>query len=125
MVGEKRTVLVVDDEPSLRLLCRVNLELEHHRVLEASTLTRARELVDSESIDLVLLDLHVGEEHGFDLLPYLRTVRPDAAVCLLSGTSENDPERPEGVQAFIRKPFELEDLIGTVKRLLAQVPARP
>lgn len=119
------TVLIVEDDPSLRLLCRVNLELEHHRVLEASTLTRARELVDGESIDLVLLDLHVGEEHGFDLLPYLRTVRPDAAVCLLSGTSENDPERPEGVQAFIRKPFELEDLIGTVKRLLAQVPARP
>lgn len=119
------TVLIVEDDPSLRLLCRVNLELEHHHVLEASTLTRARELVDSESIDLVLLDLHVGEEHGFDLLPYLRTVRPDAAVCLLSGTSENDPERPEGVQAFIRKPFELEDLIGTVKRLLAQVPARP
>jgi DNA-binding NtrC family response regulator len=119
------TVLIVEDDPSLRLLCRVNLELEHHRVLEAETLTRARELIDSEEIDVVLLDLHVGEEIGFELLPHLQRVRPDAAVCLLSGTSENDPERPEGVHAFIRKPFELEDLTGTVQRLLAREPARP
>lgn len=119
------TVLIVEDDPSLRLLCRVNLELEHHEVLEADTLTRAKELLDSDPIDVVLLDLHVGDEHGFELLPYIRTVRPDAAVCLLSGTSETDPERPEGVHAFIRKPFELEDLTGTVQRLLAREPARP
>lgn len=119
------TVLIVEDDPSLRLLCRVNLELEQHRVLEADTLARARELVNSEPIDVVLLDLHVGEEHGFDLLPHIRAARPDAAVCLLSGTSETDPGRPEGVHAFIRKPFELEDLTGTVQRLLAQEPARP
>lgn len=119
------TVLVVEDDPSLRLLCRVNLELEHYLVLEADTLARARELVASEPIDVVLLDLHIGEDHGFELLPYLRATRPDAAVCLLSGTSESDPERPEGVDAFIRKPFELEVLTDTVQRLLSQEPARP
>jgi len=119
------TVLVVEDDPSLRLLCRVNLELEHHCVLEADTLARAREVLVSEPIDVVLLDLHVGDEHGFELLPYIREVRPDAAICLLSGTSESDPPRPEGVHAFIRKPFELDNLTGTVQRLLAREPARP
>jgi DNA-binding NtrC family response regulator len=94
-------------------------------VLEADTLGRAREILDSDPIDVILLDLHVGDEIGFELLPYIRTVRPEAAVCLLSGTSESDPERPEGVHAFIRKPFELEDLTGTVERLLAREPARP
>jgi len=116
-------VLIVEDDPSLRLLCRVNLELERFRVLEAETLTRAKELVGSEPIDVVLLDLHVGDEHGFDLLPYLQATRPSAAVCLLSGTSESDPERPEGVDAFIRKPFELDELTETVKRLLSHEPA--
>lgn len=119
------TVLIVEDDPSLRLLCRVNLELEQHRVFEADTLGRAREILDSDPINVILLDLHVGDENGFELLPYIRTVRPEAAVCLLSGTSESDPERPEGVHAFIRKPFELEDLTGTVERLLAREPARP
>ncbi len=119
------TVLIVEDDPSLRLLCRVNLELEHYRVLEAETVTRAREIVASEPVDVVLLDLHVGEQRGLDLLPYLREVRPDAAVCLLSGTSETDPGRPEGAHAFIRKPFELEELTGTVQRLLVREPTRP
>jgi DNA-binding NtrC family response regulator len=119
------TVLIVEDDSSLRLLCRVNLELEQYRVLEAETMAQAIALVGSEPIDVVLLDLHVGEDHGFTLLPYLRQSRPEASVCLLSGTSENDPEQLEGVHAFIRKPFELEDLTDTVQRLLSRAPARP
>jgi DNA-binding NtrC family response regulator len=119
------TVLIVEDDPSLRLLCRVNLELEGLNVVEAETLAQAIALVRSEPIDVVLLDLHVGEDLGLGLLPYLHESRPDASVCLLSGTTENDPEQLEGVHAFIRKPFELEDLTGTVQRLLAREPARP
>jgi DNA-binding NtrC family response regulator len=118
------TVLIVEDDPSLRLLCRVNLELEQYRVLEAETMALAIALVGSEPIDVVLLDLHVGEELGLELLPYLRASRPEASVCLLSGTTENDPEQLEGVHAFIRKPFELEDLTSTVQRLVAHEPAR-
>jgi DNA-binding NtrC family response regulator len=117
------TLLVVEDDPALRMLCRVNLELEGHRVLEAESLARAEQLVTDEAIDVVLLDLHVGDRHGLELLPLLRQKQPDAAVCLLSGTSETDPPQQDGVHAFIRKPFELEDLTGTVDRLLARQPA--
>lgn len=119
-----RTVLVVEDDPSLRMLCRVNLELDRYRVLEAQTLSQAEELVRSEAIDVVLLDLHVGERDGRELLPLLREQQPDAAICLLSGTSVTDPPQEEGVQAFIRKPFELDELTGTIERLLSE-PARP
>jgi len=113
------TVLVVEDDPSLRMLCRVNLELEDYHVLEAETLARAEEIVRGEPVDVVLLDLHVGEERGLALLPALRRERPDAKVCLLSGTSETDPPERNGFDAFIRKPFELEDLLETVARLLS------
>jgi CheY-like chemotaxis protein len=119
------TVLVVEDDPSLLMLCRVNLELESYRVLEAQTVQRAEELVSGEAVDVVLLDLHIGERQGLELLPLLRKERPAAAVCLLSGTSETDPPSMEGVDAFIRKPFELEDLLGTVQRLLSKEPVQP
>jgi len=122
--GNAATVLVVEDDASLRMLCRVNLELEHYRVLEAETVQRAEQLVISEPINVVLLDLHVGERHGLELLPLLRTERPQTAVCLLSGTSETDPPLVEGVDDFIRKPFELEDLLETVRRLLSTEPAQ-
>ena len=113
-------MLVVEDDPALRMLCRVNLELEGYRVLEAETIDRAEELVAGEPIDVVLLDLHVGDRNGIELLPTLRAARPEAAVCLLSGTSESEPPQEEGVDEFIRKPFELDELTGTVERLAAK-----
>jgi DNA-binding response OmpR family regulator len=114
------TVLVVEDDAALRMLCRINLDLEGYRVLEAGTMDRAAELVSSEPVDVVLLDLHVGERDGMELLPTLRAERPGAAVCLLSGTSEADPPTGEGVDEFIRKPFELDVLTDTVQRLAAK-----
>jgi DNA-binding NtrC family response regulator len=111
------TVLVVEDDSSLRLLCRLNLELEHYRVVEAGTLTRAAELLAEEPIDVVLLDLHVAGRHGTELLPLIKAERPRAAICLLSGTSETDPPMQEGVDAFVRKPFDIAHLNETVRRL--------
>src|SRR6185295_10495113 len=111
------TVLVVEDDASLRLLCRLNLELEHYRVLEAGTLTRATELLAEEPVDVVLLDLHVAGRHGTELVPVIKSERPRASSCLLSGTSETDPPMQEGVDAFVRKPFDIEHLNETVRQL--------
>jgi len=122
--GTQATVLVVEDDPSLRLLCRVNLELESYRVLEGETIGRAEELLRAEHVDVVLLDLHVGDRHGFELLPILREQYPKTGVCLLSGTSEHDPPTEEGVM-FIRKPFDLDVLSRTVRMLAAGEPATP
>src|SRR5204862_6080149 len=68
MGGDGHTVLVVDDDDSLRMLCRVNLELEGYRVLEAPTVELAQELLRDDSVDVVLLDVHVGSGDGFKVL---------------------------------------------------------
>ena len=60
MAARGHTVLVVDDDQALRLLCRVNLELEGYRVLEAGTLEDAAVAVANEQVDVILLDVHVG-----------------------------------------------------------------
>ena len=114
------TVLVVEDDPALRMLCRVNLELEHYRVLEAATLDLASELLNQEPINLVLLDLHVGTRDGRELVPVIRAEHPDTAICLLSGTSVSDPPLDAGADDFIRKPFDLDVFRATVERLCAK-----
>jgi DNA-binding response OmpR family regulator len=111
------TVLVVEDDPSLRMLCRVNLELENYRVLEAATIDLADEVLTRERVNLVLLDLHVGSRDGRELVPVIRARQPDAAICLLSGTSVSDPPLDAGADDFIRKPFDLEVFRSTVERL--------
>jgi DNA-binding response OmpR family regulator len=122
---EVATVLVVEDDPALRMLCRVNLELENYRVLEAATIARAEDVLAEEHVDVLLLDLHVGDRNGFELLPLLRAEHPHVAVCLLSGTSDVDPPKTPGVAGFIRKPFELDELSNAVRRLAAGEPATP
>jgi DNA-binding response OmpR family regulator len=114
------TVLVVEDDPALRMLCRVNLELENYRVLEAATVDLADELLAQEQVNLVLLDLHVGSRDGRELVPVIRSRQPDASICLLSGTSVSDPPLDAGADDFIRKPFDLDDFRTTVDRLCSK-----
>ncbi len=109
-----KTVLVVDDERSLRLLCRVNLELEGHRVLEAATLAEARALIEQEAPDVILLDVHLGNDDGLDLLDELEAQDYPARVVLLSGTSEIGSELRVRVAGVIGKPFDLQRLTAAV-----------
>jgi DNA-binding response OmpR family regulator len=119
--GTAATVLVVEDDPALRLLCTVNLELEGHRVLEAPTIGVAREHLEAEPIDVVLLDVHVGGETGYDLIEPIRD-RGATPIVLMSGTAEVTQADRERVDAVISKPFEPEDLAMLVARF-SQPPA--
>ncbi len=112
---ELRTVLVVDDDASIRLLCRVNLELDGHRVLEAPTVATARELLETERIDVILLDVHVGPDSGLDLLDHVESLIPRRRVVMLSGTSEISAEVRARVDGVLGKPFRLEDLAAAVR----------
>jgi DNA-binding NtrC family response regulator len=111
----RRTVLVVDDEPSLRLLCRVNLQLEGYRVLEAATVPDAREHLAGGGIDVVLLDIHIGGASGLDLLDDIEALELPVRVVMLSGTSEISPQVRARVHAVLGKPFDLEDLAAAVR----------
>ncbi len=110
------TVLVVDDEPSIRLLCRINLELEGYDVLEAGTLADARSAAASPDLSLVLLDLRLGNESGRTLLEELRSRTPRVPVALVTGSAELD--RGDGTaDATLVKPFTIDALLRTVREL--------
>ena len=95
----------------------MNLELEGYRVLEAETLARARERLREEDVSVVLLDVHVGSEDGRVLLDEIRSEWPAVPVVLFSGTAGTDMIDEDSADAIIPKPFQLEELVGTVSRL--------
>jgi DNA-binding NtrC family response regulator len=109
-----KDVLVVDDERGLRLLCRVNLELDGHRVREAGTLAEARRELERQTPDVVLLDLHIGADDGLELLDEIEALDLHTRVVLLSGTSEVGPELRKRVADVVGKPFELKRLASAV-----------
>jgi DNA-binding NtrC family response regulator len=114
--GDTTTVLVVDDDPSLRLLCRVNLELEGYAVVEAGTIGEAEAALDNGGVDVVLLDLHLGNESGHSLVPKIEQRGLASSLALLTGTpGSRIPEQA----TVIPKPFAIDELTGTVRRLAA------
>ena len=114
------TVLVVDDDAAIRFLCRVNLELDGWAVHEAGALEQARQTLAANPIEVVVLDVHVGADSGIDFIAEVRELNPGVPVVLLTG-SVGSPEL-EGVDAdaVISKPFTLDQLTGTVGRLVAR-----
>lgn len=113
------TVLVVDDEPSLRMLCRVNLELDGFTVQEASNLTRARAVLEAENVDVVVLDVHIANEDGRDLLDELRASESTVRVAMLTGSSDLQGARMQSADALLAKPFDPAELTRVVGQLLA------
>jgi two-component system, OmpR family, alkaline phosphatase synthesis response regulator PhoP len=118
-VGAQVTVLVVDDDPSIRLLCRVNLQLDGHEVHEAGTLAEARAAIAERHVDVVILDVHIAGGDGRDLLTELRASRPELPIALLTGTADRDELRRAEADALIPKPFTIDELRETVDRLAA------
>jgi DNA-binding NtrC family response regulator len=114
VVGGTTTVLVVDDDPSLRFLCRVNLELEGFDVVEAATIGEAERALDNGGVDVVLLDLHLGNEQGMALVPKIEERGLTSALALLTGSPGS--RLPENAE-IIPKPFAIDQLTGTVRRL--------
>lgn len=108
------TVLLVEDDESLRLLCRLNLELEGFRVREAPTVAEARVGL-AEGADVVLLDLHVSGEDAHPLLDEAKLLDPAPAVLLFSGTAEIDSELRGRADGAVPKPFEIEALVSSVR----------
>ena len=113
-------VLVIDDEAPIRLLCRVNLELDGHRVREAATLAEARREIELATPDVILLDIHVGVDDGLELLDEIASLELSTRVVLLSGTSEVGPELRARVDSVLGKPFELAKLTAAVTGTLVR-----
>jgi CheY-like chemotaxis protein len=109
--GSKRRVLVVDDERSIRLLCRVNLTASGIEVLEARDGREALEVVRQSRPDLVLLDVMMPEVDGWTVARELARDEQTRDIPIVFLTARADPaDRRRGQQlggvGYLTKPFD-------------------
>ncbi|MDQ7795001.1 MAG: response regulator [bacterium] len=113
------TVLVVDDEPHIRLLMKTVLEGRGLRVLTAEDGRRGHELVISLAPDLVLLDWEMPGVGGEDFLALLGADGNATPVMVITGSADVSgvADFPQVVD-FLAKPFDVWELADRVDRLL-------
>jgi CheY-like chemotaxis protein len=119
-----RTVLLVEDDPHVRLLVERLLTGDGYAVLSAGNAAEALALVDDHGaeLDLLLTDVMLGEVHGGDVARRALEVAPDLRVVYTSGLSRSGAHRagmPPG-DGFLSKPFRAEDLAQVLDAALAE-----
>ena len=110
------TVLVVDDEPDYRFLLRITLELAGYAVVEASHGEAALESVRVSRPALVITDRMMPLMGGGELIERLRADVGTAAIPIVMVTGTNGAQ--PGADAVLTKPFEPDELIRLVARLI-------
>lgn len=119
-----RNVLVVEDEADLRMMTRIMLQSRaHFNVIEASTGEEALKVVESEPVDVMLLDLRLPDMEGWDVLERLADSGhlPALPVIMVSAhptAAAATRAQARGVRGYVRKPFTAEELFDVVKRAI-------
>ena len=120
-------VLVVDDEPDVLLLCRLNLQQRGHELLEAADGSTALEIARDRHPDVIVLDLMLPGISGYDVLEALQRDAETTNIPVLVLTAKSlraDRERSHGLgaSAFLTKPFLPNELCEMVDSLVAPGP---
>jgi CheY-like chemotaxis protein len=112
-------ILVVDDDPAILHTLSLVLTDEGYTVLTARNGHEALTCLHHQRPALVLLDLHLPVMNGWDVLDTLRVHGPTVPVVVMTaGTTARAEAVRHGAAAYVHKPFELDDLLGAVARLV-------
>lgn len=124
-IAPHHTILIIEDEESVMIVCRQMLQRMGYHILEADTGEKALALAgDADNkMDLALLDVMIPDIQGDLLYPRLKKLRPELKVLVTSGYSLDSPARDiirAGAEAFLQKPFTTAALAHKIKICLDQ-----
>jgi two-component system, OmpR family, alkaline phosphatase synthesis response regulator PhoP len=120
-VNPSARIILVEDEPALREMIRLNLEAEGYEVNTADTGPKALELIASRHADLIILDVMLPEIDGFQLCTMIRLDGIRTPIMFLTA-KDAAPDRVRGLRTgaddYMAKPFNLEELLLRIEKLI-------
>ena len=117
-------LLVVEDDNSVRTTITTFLELEGYNVEAVGSTREAIDRLNHDTYPIVLSDIYLDERTGLDVLRTAREQNPNCAVILMTGRGSMETvmdATAHGAFDYIAKPFELDDMLATIKRAEASL----
>ncbi|ODS32983.1 MAG: sigma 54 response regulator [Candidatus Scalindua rubra] len=121
MVSNRKTILIADDDESLRRVIEYNLSNKGYRVLLASNGTEALNIFKSEDVDIVVTDIKMEKIDGLELLEKVKRFKSNALVIMITayGSIETAVRAMKlGAYDYITKPFDRDELQIMIKKAL-------
>jgi two-component system alkaline phosphatase synthesis response regulator PhoP len=121
MNDKKQTILLVEDEQNLHEALKLNLELEGYEVTSAFDGAAALKAVEAEYFDLIILDVMLPEMDGINVAETIRLQNNEVPILMLSAKSSSADRvlgLKKGADDYLTKPFNLEELILRVQKLI-------
>ena len=116
-------ILIIEDEPDIRKTLEYNISREGYEVISASSLSEARQNLESSSFSLLLLDLMLPDGSGLDLFRELKQDKSKSSMPVIILTAKDDEVDKVvgfelGADDYVTKPFSVRELILRVKAVL-------
>jgi two-component system response regulator PilR (NtrC family) len=115
-------ILVVDDEQSMREMLSIMLAKEGHEVLEAGSRGQAAAALARGPVDMVVTDVRLPDGDGIEILRHVKAASPETVVIVMTafGTADSAvAARKLGAEAYVFKPFDVDELRIVVRESLA------
>jgi two-component system KDP operon response regulator KdpE len=122
---DQRRILIVDDEPGLRELVRINLEHEGFAAIQAANGLDGLAAVREQQPDLVILDVMMPDMDGWETCRKLREFSAIPVLMLTARAQSSDivTGLDSGADDYLLKPFNMDELMARIRALLRRVPS--
>ena len=121
-------ILLVEDEENIRKLVKLNLEMEDYEVIATDNGRDAIKYTKEQHFDLVLLDVMLPEVSGIQICEQIRLTDSETPIIFLTA-KDAAPDRIKGLKVgaddYLTKPFNLEELLLRVEKLIKRASKRP
>ena len=120
---DKPKILIIDDEPRMCQSLKELLAIQNYELNTANSAKEATEFLNNNSFDLILLDLCLPDLNGYHVMDHISQQGLEALVIVLTGCASEESAIEalrRGAYDYLKKPFEPEKLLITVKNALNQ-----
>lgn len=122
----QHTVLVVEDSLSMRKILKMDLEAVGFKILTASTGLEALDIIETEGVDSIILDLEMPEMDGYELMSVLRDEEnlsriPKMIITSRAGSRHRSKAFELGADAYLIKPYDKQIVLDTLKKMVKEL----